>query len=210
MDMMTIATVALAALTAVLAVYTRNLFLEARKTREYQTNPNVIITAAHHNDRPTLITLIIRNIGNGLALDIEFNPSKELKICFGLTEKAARIKPMPDGPLRHGIPSLGPGETRIIDWGQVGGLLHEIGNECVTIDIEYKNASDQKIHQKCKVDVASFIGTAANRSCQKQSADALEQISKTFQHLRDDIRFSPAPPPRWYKHTMRKLQKRST
>lgn len=185
MDMMTIATVALAALTAVLAIYTRNLFLEARKTREHETNPNVIITAVHDEDRPTIILLVIRNIGNGLALDIKFRPSREIKLCFGLDEDAPDIDPITDGPLIHGIPSLGPGETRTIDWGQPGGLLHELQHDHITILVEYLNSSKKLLHQECKIDIASFLGTAANPSSQTRTVTALENISKTLQAIRN-------------------------
>ena len=69
---------ALVLLTGVLARYTWILAQEAQKARESQTQPNVIVTAVHDENRPTIIQLVIRNIGHGLAENVTFKTSRPL------------------------------------------------------------------------------------------------------------------------------------
>ena len=45
---------------------------------------------------------------------------------------------MSEGPLMNGIPALGPGECRKIDWGQYGGLKEAIGDSKIIATCYFK------------------------------------------------------------------------
>ena len=90
---------------------------------------------------------------------------------------------MTAGPLIDGIPALGPGEQRRIDWGQYGGLTKTLGGEPITVTCKFKKDGKAMPTMRCKLDVKSFEGTtAAERPCAK-AAKELEKISKDLHHL---------------------------
>jgi len=170
--------IALVALTAVLAFYTRTLALEAKLSRRVQTDPNIIVTAVHDEDRPSIIMLVVKNIGNGLAQNIKLTTSVPLVKVFGMDVIGKNEQePFDRGPFVSSIPSLGPSETRIMDWGQLGGLVQFLGKESVTIECAFASQDGRKHKNKCKVDIESFMKTNANASTQLRSAKALEKIA---------------------------------
>ena len=170
---------ALVLLTGVLARYTWILAKEAQKARESQTQPNVIVTAVHDANRPTIIQLVIRNIGHGLAENVTFKASRPLFVAYGLGEETnAEAKPILRGPFTTGIPALGPGESRIINWGQPGGLLKMLGSSTIAITCKYEFEGLAMPPNVCHVDIESFMGTVSNDSIELRAVNALESIAK--------------------------------
>ena len=90
-----------------------------------QADPEIIIYAQADRKRPSLINLVIENIGKAPAKDVTFIvPSNFPAKAFGIDPKKAKeAKKMIDGPLIRGIPFFPPGGIRTITWGQYGGLL---------------------------------------------------------------------------------------
>ncbi len=172
------ATIALVCLTALLAYYTKILAVEARKTREQQTEPNVIVTANHDANRPTIILLVIKNIGNGLAQNVKFEMSQPLSVAFGFGgDTDEKSRPIERGPLITGIPSLGPGESRVLFWGQPGGLSKAIGSDVITITCRYECAGKGMPPSVSSIDIESFMGTVADESFELRAVKALESIA---------------------------------
>lgn len=170
--------IALVALTAVLAFYTRTLAIEAKKSRRAETDPNVIVTAVHDEDRPSLVMLVTRNIGKGLAKDIRIKSSVPLVFAFGIDDKEKNPqKPVDRGPFISGIPSLGPGEHRTMNWGQPGGLSQFLGKESIVFTCDFFSQDGRKHTNDCKVDVESFMMTNASESVPLRTAKALETIA---------------------------------
>jgi hypothetical protein len=174
-----------AAATVVLTVLT---FIYVRLTKgmlEGQSNPCVIVSVVHDNERPTILQLVIRNVGSGLAQDITFEFSRPIPTrAWGISEKEANIaEPMTYGPLIEGVPALGPGEERRIDWGQYGGLMKNIGTEPVIVKCKFKKNGKAMPPIECKLDVKSFEGTQATESPNKKVARELEKIARDFHHL---------------------------
>lgn len=150
-----------------------------------QSDPCVILTVVHDNERATILQLCARNVGTGLAHDIRFEFSRPLPArAFGLsTDDAKEVTEMKDGPLIDGIPALGPGECRIIDWGQYGGLAVALGNEPIVATCRFKKNDKEMRPTQCPLDVASFAGTIAVESPPARAVRELEKISKSIQHL---------------------------
>ena len=100
-----------------------------------QIDPEVLVYVSPDEKRPSIIILIIENIGRGIAKEIEFTLSKPIpKKAFGINFDEAKIPQTMDcGPLINGIPALGPGSKRIITWGQYGGLKKGFGDGDVKI-----------------------------------------------------------------------------
>jgi len=171
--------------TAVLALLT---FIYVRLTKrilENQSNPCVIVSVIHDDERPTILQLVIRNVGAGLAKDISFEFSRPIPArAWGVSENEAKTaEAMTVGPLMEGIPALGPGEQRRIDWGQYGGLTKNLGREPIIIKCKFKNNRKAMLVVECKLDVKSFEGTVAAERPIAKIAGELEKISKDLHHL---------------------------
>ena len=171
--------------TVVLVVLT---FIYVRLTKgilENQSNPCVIVSVIHDNERPSILQLVIKNIGAGLAQDIAFEFSRPIPArAWGIAEKDAKtVEPMKDGPLIDGVPALGPGEQRRIDWGQYGGLMKNLATEPVIVKCKFKKNGKAMPPMECKLDVKSFEGTVAAERPSAKAAKELEKISKDLHHL---------------------------
>ena len=171
--------------TVVLAVLT---FIYVRLTKgilEGQSDPCVIVSVVHDDERPTILQLVIRNVGSGLAQDITFEFSRPIPShAWGITEdKAKTAEPMTRGPLMEGIPALGPGEQRRIDWGQYGGLMKNVDREPVVVKCKFKKNGKAMPPMECKLDVKSFEGTVAAERPSTRVAKELEKIAKDLHHL---------------------------
>ena len=171
--------------TIVLAVLTYRYVKLTGKILATRSEPCVILTVAHDDDRPTILQLVARNVGTGLAHDIRFEFSRPLPArAFGLSQSAATdATEMKDGPLIDGIPALGPGECRKIDWGQYGGLVDALGNEPMVATCKFKKDGKEMRPTQCPLDVASFVGTVAVESPAAKTVKELERLSKSIETL---------------------------
>lgn len=146
-----------AAIVAVSATLINYLFFRS------QVDPHVIVYATADEKRPSIIALVIENVGKSMAKDVTFKFSRSFpKNAFGIEKaKAAQPEQMNEGPLITGIPSLGPGSKRVITWGQFGGLHKALGDKPVDITVDFKREtgipfSPKKLHVVCPVDIKSF------------------------------------------------------
>jgi len=126
--------------TALLALITFFYVRLTKRLLDAQTDPYIVVSTIHDTNRPTIIQLVIKNIGTGFARDITFQCSQPLpRFAWGLTISDAKdAEIMTAGPLIDGISGLAPGEERRIDWGQYGGLMKALGNDPVFITANFK------------------------------------------------------------------------
>lgn len=174
-----------AAATVVLTVLTLIYVRLTKGILEGQSNPCVIVSVVHDDERPTILQLVIRNVGSGLAQDIAFEFPRPIPArAWGIAENEAKTaEPMTRGPLIEGIPALGPGEQRRIDWGQYGGLMKNLGTEPVVVKCKFKKNGKAMPPMECKLDVKSFEGTVAAERPSAKVAKEIEKISKDLHHL---------------------------
>ena len=170
-----------------------------------QIDPDVLVYVSPDERRPSLIILIIENIGRGLAKDISFTSSRPIpKKAYGIGDDAKVPENMDSGPLINGIPALAPGSKRIINWGQYGGLKKGIGDDVVEITVTYKSEGPLGIFKRhlksiCPVDIKSFEGAdVSDNNWDKKSADQLEKIARIldqaasgFKSLKIEIKEQP-------------------
>jgi hypothetical protein len=128
--------------------------------------PHVIVYAHHDESRPTLIQIVIENIGHGLATDLTFTSSQPLPHrAFGVSvQEAKEGAPMSEGPLITGIPSLAPGETRKMIWGQFGGLHKALGGKPIKLTCNYFHGARHMPPSIGYLEVHSFEATDAAES----------------------------------------------
>ena len=155
-----------------------------------QAEPKVIVYVRHDFDRPSMLLLVIENIGRDIAHDVRFTCSRPLPArAFGIERDETKKAPeMVDGPFVSGIPSLGPGDSRIITWGQYGGLSVAIGGQPIIVQYTYKHGR-RELNGEARLEVESYINTDASRRPAVVSAKALEELAasaaKIEKHLKD-------------------------
>jgi hypothetical protein len=171
--------------TLILAILTFIYVKLTRKIISSQSDPCVVLSVVHDENRPTILKLVVKNVGTGIAYDVRFNFSHPIPArAWGLTaDKAKRAALMNDGPLINGIPALGPGESRKIDWGQLGGLKAAIGDSKIIAKCHFKKNGREMPPIICPLDVDSFSGTVAAESPASKTAKEIEKISKTLERL---------------------------
>jgi hypothetical protein len=176
---------AIAAFSALVTVVTAWLSARyAAQTWRAQTEPKVIVYVKIDKNRPSILLLVIENIGRDIAHHVTFRPMRALPAnAWGLP--GSNIEPaeeMRSGPIVNGIPALGPGDTRVITWGQWAGLQQAIGGK--PIDIEYSyNTRDRTVYERSRLEVDSFGITDASESPAASSVKQLENIAKSTREI---------------------------
>ena len=168
-------------------------FLYVRLTKRIlksQSDPCVVLTVVHDFDRRTILKLVARNVGQGIARDIRFDYSSPLPAkAWGLSEESAKsTEQMKDGPLIRGIPALGPGETREVDWGQYGGLKTALGDSVIIATCRFKKGKKEMPAVECPLEVDSFAGTVASQSPSAELVKEVKKISKAVNSVTKEIR----------------------
>lgn len=172
-----------AAIIAVSATIINYLFFRS------QVDPHVIVYATHDDRRPSIILLIIENIGKAVAQDVQFEFSKSFpQDAFGF-ENAPQPQIVNRGPLFTGIPSLGPGAKRIITWGQYGGIHTAIGDGVINITARFKGVIPGSLFPKkytviSPIDIKSFEYTdSVDHNWDRKSSEHLKRIADTFEKI---------------------------
>lgn len=154
-----------------------------------QTDPCVILTVVHDEDRPTMLQLVAKNVGAGLARDIRFEFSHQLPAqAWGIDRQQAKTpKQMTDGPFINGIPALGPGESRKMDWGQYGGLAKAIGDKKIKATCRFKKGRKEMPPINCPLGVESYYQTVASAPPAVNTVKELEKVNRNLKHLATTI-----------------------
>jgi hypothetical protein len=178
---------ALAALlsAAFAAGYTYLTYQLVRSQRE----PHVIVYVRHDESRPTMLQIVIANIGGGVASNLRFHLSRPVPHrAWGLDpENVSIASSMTDGPLIEGVRSLAPGDSRKIDWGQFWGLLKAIGDEAITVTCEYEDRRRKGYGETFPLEVRSFKTTNATGSDAQRVIAELEGIKRPLEQLSKDV-----------------------
>ena len=155
-----------------------------------QRDPEVVVYATPDEKRPTVVNLIIENIGRSAALDVTFSSSAPVPgSAFGFDDAPEPI-PMSSGPLVSGIPSLGPSSRRVITWGQYGGIHKSIGDSILDITATYRSEPALRFFRRShttvsRIDIKSFEHTdVSDHNWDKKAADQLKRIADTLVSLK--------------------------
>ena len=156
-----------------------------------QQDPEVVVYAIPDPRRPTIINLIIENIGKGIARDVSFASDRPMPWeAFGF-EGAKMPKQMERGPLIYGVPFLSPGERRVMTWGQYHGLSKGLDGKPIKVTAKYfSNPSLRLVRQKHAavsiIDIKSFEGTdVSDDNWDKKAAEQLEKIASALKAVTD-------------------------
>jgi hypothetical protein len=150
-----------------------------------QLMPEVVVYVRHDESRPTLLQIVIENIGRGVAMDVQFNAARPIPAkAWGLDPtniQSAEV--MQSGPLINGIPLLAPGQRRVLAWGQFAGLKKALGLEPLALRCEYKHGRKKMLNADFLLEVDSFERTDAVGNEEYRVLKELERMSKSLDHI---------------------------
>ncbi|HEX9670191.1 MAG TPA: hypothetical protein VGC93_11990 [Thermoanaerobaculia bacterium] len=155
---------------------------------------NVVVYVHHDESRSTLLQIIVENVGNGLATDVRFRPSRPIpEHAFGFNDQDIRdASQMSSGPLITGIPTLGPRDTRKITWGQYGGLKRALGDEPIVLRFDYVTAGRRVREREAILEIHSFESTDAVDSEGARVIKELKKIAGALEAVVRELRDSRA------------------
>lgn len=143
----------------------------------YQPNPDI----------PSLIDLVIENVGNGNAINVTFSDPIPIN-CYGIST--------PDGEgeslFESGIPMIAPKQRYIFNGGQFAGLKSKL-NAGLTIKAKYKYRSPTGMLRKDSESFTLIIdhlsGMPTRTSSSQAIVDALKGPNTTsIQEIRNELR----------------------
>lgn len=153
-------------------------------------DPHVVVYSASDPDRSTVLVLVVKNVGRGLAYDVRFDTSEPIPWkAWGVSvEEAKSPETMEEGPLIDGIPLLAPQESRVMNWGQFGGLKAALDGRAIRVKATYQSRGvlpwNPTEHQTESVlEVGSFAGTVAHELPLITIQRELEKIRRTLENI---------------------------
>ncbi|MGK2915822.1 MAG: hypothetical protein ACSLE5_15480 [Porticoccaceae bacterium] len=156
------------------------------------TDPNVIVYADPDPKRPSIINLVIKNIGTGPARNIEFSLSKPSpQDAFGFDD-AKLPEQMNKGALVTGMAYLAPNQAFTITWGQYGGLSKYLGSSVISVTSTYENPSNKvfkrRLSSTSEIDVMALQWLdASDHNWDKKVAEHLKSVSQTLVKINGNI-----------------------
>jgi len=143
-------TVIVALATTVYVILTILILIENNKIRRLQINPKIVMDIITDKYSPHLLMLVVENVGNGAAFNINFNVIKEIDIND--KEKIINI-----GFIKSGLKSLsGKAKHKTIYCNTIDYANSiEIFDNTIEIDIEYNY--DSKSRKKCQLNEKIII-----------------------------------------------------
>ncbi len=155
---------------------------------------DIVIYAKVDLDRPSLINLVIHNIGKGIAQNISIKSSAPIpKNAYGIERLTDRKEFFDSGIFLNGIPILFPNEQLKIDWGQYGGLLESLNNQPITFSISFYSKTNlqifkRKIIREISIDISMFQNISIGQpTFQLEVKKSLQSISKSLEKISKNI-----------------------
>ena len=156
------------------------------------TDPEVIVYADIDKRRPSIMNLVVKNIGNGPASDITFKTSRPLpNRAFSIAIPEQMPDTMSNGPIVSGVPYLAPRQELVITFGQIGGLKKYFGDSSITITSKCYRQKKLRpcrasITSQSKINITQFEQCdISDQNWDKRIAEALKTTNKELKEIKD-------------------------
>lgn len=171
-----VATIALAAITAVYVRITRNTLKEVREARDAETRPNVIAYFDVPHDE-TWADFIVENIGKTLALDVKMEIDPPLQNGEG--------QDMMELPMiMNGIPMLLPGRNMRTTFAFTDRYFHQDLPMTYNVKVTYRGGMDNKQRESiCVADLSVF--DQRTHIVRYRMHDLVRQVEKLTREVSD-------------------------
>ena len=142
-----------------------------------QSRPHILVQYRPNPDIPSIIDLVIENIGGGMARNVSFSQALPAK-CYGIEKASGECTDV----LEEGIPAISAGQRYIFDGGQYGGLTEKLGEKLeLEVSYEYKNpvGVTRKGKESCVLSVSHMKNMPSRTSADQAIVDALTGSNNT-------------------------------
>jgi len=143
--------------------------VEARKLRQMQNEPHIVVTLYKKSQFSPLLNAWIENIGTGAAYDLRLTTDKEIPPFNN--QDLSQV-----GVFAHGIPCFPPGHQLVFLLGERSKMLQA---DCRTLSISatYRTV-DKAVHSEAfPIDIESLAGMS-DKSPLDDIADGLSTIGR--------------------------------
>lgn len=170
----TLATLVYAALTAILVA-------ETRKLRQAQTEPRIEITVEALDFAVHIVRLCVRNIGEGPAKNVKFEPSVTDGGEFAESLLKEFLSP---NFFRTGLRYFGPGQFRFSGYTQTNKDFEAKASSALCFKVTYESATGKKYEEEIVVDMAELRGRYQLGKPNLYSiAKSMEKIQQDLHHI---------------------------
>ena len=151
------------------------------------SQPQLLIYYQPNPDVPSIIDLVVDNIGGGTAIGVNFSEPLPIN-CFGIEE--------PDGEgdavSKQGFPAVSPGQKYVFTGGQYSGLKSKLGSGLVvTASYKFRNPIGfaLKHDEVFTLSIEHMKGMPTRTSANQAIVDALKgPNTTTLQEIRNELR----------------------
>ena len=152
---------------------------------------DVVVYAQVDLARPTMINLVIHNIGKGIARDIQFVAEQGIpKQANGISKLTDKKEIYTNGAFVNGLPFLFPDEKLIYSWGQLGGLKEALSNQPLDIKVIFRSKLalqlwSRQLANNLKIDINSLEGISISEPVlHTEIKNKLEKIAAAITKLK--------------------------
>lgn len=151
-----------------------------------QSRPHILVHYRPNAGIPSMIDLVVENIGGGLARNLEFSeplPSQ----CWGIEKAIGEGGEV----LGKGLPALAAGQQLVFDAGQYGGLEARLG-EALEVEVNYTYTNpigiNRKRRESCVLSVSHMRKMPTRISADQAIVEALKGPNNTtVQEIKNEL-----------------------
>lgn len=162
---------------AAAAIFARRQAMEARRLREQQTRPFVLIDFRVHQ---TVIEIVITNVGATLARDVRFEFDQPLVSAYD-SEPGSRRKVAEIGMLSDGIASLAPHKEMKVFFDRFPSRAEAGLPMTYKATVSYGDPSGQEYVEEQVLDLNVYVGTGGIRQ------DGLHEIHTQVKKIAEQM-----------------------
>ena len=161
----------------------------AWQTLKSQNDPKVIVYTRTDADRPSILVVVIENIGRDIAEDVKFSSSRPIPLgAWGIDKPQKPEANYAQGTaFTNGIPALGPGVSLVYNFGQYAGLKAAIGDEPITVSFQYRRGS-RKFSGTGYLEVKSFTHVDVSAGPLLDTANALKKLADEAKNISSSLK----------------------
>lgn len=152
----------------------------AKKTLDERSKPHVIIYPQVREDFPTVLEIIVENIGTAPAYDVKFSYSDNLRLKnYGIEKASSSHGTTIDTLFEKGIPYLPAGKQRKLNWGQFAGIQKALKGKNATVYCTFREVNRNIVLTSNNVlGIDDFRSHTANTPYYVKQVNKLEDIAK--------------------------------
>jgi hypothetical protein len=137
-----------------------------------QSRPHILVQYRPNPDIPSMIDLVIENLGGGMARNVTFSQPIPAR-CYGIEKASGSGTEV----LGDGLPAIAAAQKYVFDGGQYGGLANKLGTKLeLEVSYKYKNpiGITRERKESCVLSVSHLKNMPSRTSAEQAIVDALK------------------------------------